>query len=102
MFGGTQLGGASFGLLQVIPIASGGFQTVALQVNPQLGTLIPNSNGVGTEFTFTFNRTLLTPIAIHQPLAHVDADGRAHGLSDAPDRHLIAVGDQSLFDRCPE
>lgn len=67
VFGGTQLSGASFGLLQVIPIASGGFQTVALQVNPQLGTLIPNSNGVGTEFTFTFSRTLLTPIQSTSP-----------------------------------
>ncbi len=67
VFGGTNIGGASFGLLQVIPIASGGFQTVALQVNPQLGTLIPNNNGTGSEFTFTFNRTLLTPIATTSP-----------------------------------
>jgi len=62
IFGGTQVGGASFGLLQVIPIASGGFQTVALQVNPQLGTLNANSSGGGNQFTFTFNRTLLTPL----------------------------------------
>lgn len=67
VFGGTQLAGASFGLLQVIPIASGGYQTVALQVNPQLGSLIPNSNGVGTEFTFTFSRTLLTPLMTTSP-----------------------------------
>ncbi|HEV8022633.1 MAG TPA: hypothetical protein VGP41_15270 [Candidatus Lustribacter sp.] len=67
VFGGTQLSGASFGLLQVIPIASGGFQTVALQVNPQLGTLIPNSNGTGNQFTFTFNRTLLTPLQTTSP-----------------------------------
>lgn len=67
VFGGTQVGGASFGLLQVIPIASGGFQTVALQVNPQLGILNPNSNGSGNEFTFTFNRTLLTPLTTTSP-----------------------------------
>ncbi len=29
VFGGTQVGGASFALLQVIPIGSGGFTTVA-------------------------------------------------------------------------
>jgi hypothetical protein len=67
IFGGTQVGGASFGLLQVIPIASGGFQTVQLQVNPQLGTLNANSNGTGNEFTFTFNRTLLTPLSNASP-----------------------------------
>lgn len=67
VFGGTQAGGASFGLLQVIPIASGGFQTVALQVNPQLGTLNANSSGQGNEFTFTFNRLLLTPLANASP-----------------------------------
>jgi hypothetical protein len=67
IFGGTQVGGASFGLLQVIPIASGGFQTVQLQVNPQLGTLNANSNGTGNEFTFTFNRQLLTPLASASP-----------------------------------
>jgi hypothetical protein len=67
IFGGTQAGGASFGLLQVIPIASGGFQTVALQVNPQLGVLNANSTGNGNEFTFTFNRTLLTPQTLTSP-----------------------------------
>ncbi len=67
IFGGTQAGGASFGLLQVIPIASGGFQTVVLQVNPQLGIFNANSTGAGNEFTFTFNRTLLTPLATTSP-----------------------------------
>lgn len=67
VFGGTQVGGASFGLLQVIPIASGGYQTVALQVNPQLGTLNPNANGTGSQFTFTFNRSLLTPLTTTSP-----------------------------------
>jgi hypothetical protein len=67
VFGGTQTGGASFGLLQVIPIASGGFQTVALQVNPQLGVLNANSSGSSNEFTFTFNRTLLTPLQSTSP-----------------------------------
>jgi hypothetical protein len=67
VFGGSQAGGASFGLLQVIPIASGGFQTVALQVNPQLGFLNANSDGTGNQFTFTFNRLLLTPLASTSP-----------------------------------
>jgi hypothetical protein len=67
IFGGTQVGGASFGLLQVIPIASGGFQTVALQVNPSLGLLNPNSSGSNNEFTFTFNRLLLTPLSSTSP-----------------------------------
>jgi len=67
VFGGTQVGGASFGLLQVIPIASGGYQTVALQVNPQLGTLNPNSSGSGNQFTFLFNRSLLTPLTTTSP-----------------------------------
>ena len=67
VFGGTQVGGAAFGLLQVIPIASGGFQTVALQVNPQLATLNANSSGQGNEFTFTFNRLLLTPLQSSSP-----------------------------------
>jgi hypothetical protein len=67
VFGGTQVSGASFGLLQVIPIASGGFQTVALQVNPSLGLLNANSSGSGNEFTFSFNRLLLTPLANTSP-----------------------------------
>jgi hypothetical protein len=67
VFGGTQVGGASFGLLQVIPIASGGYQTVALQVNPQLGILNPNSSGSGNQFTFTFSRSLLTPLTTTSP-----------------------------------
>jgi hypothetical protein len=65
--GGTQFGGASFGLLQVIPIASGGFSTVQLQINPQLGTLNANSNGTGNEFTFTFSRALITPLTSATP-----------------------------------
>jgi hypothetical protein len=67
VFGGTQVGGASFGLLQVIPIASGGYSTVVLQVNPQLGTLNPNASGTGNQFTFTFNRSLLTPLTSTSP-----------------------------------
>ena len=68
IFGGTQLAGASYGLLQVIPIASGGFQTVALQINPQFVTAFnQNSSGTGNEFTFTFNRLLLTPLQTTSP-----------------------------------
>jgi hypothetical protein len=68
IFGGSQVGGAAYGLLQVIPIASGGFQTVALQINPQFVTAFnANSSGTGNEFTFTFNRFLLTPITSASP-----------------------------------
>ena len=68
VFGGTQVGGASFGLLQVIPIASGGFQTVGLQPAPQYVTSFnANSSGQGNEFTFTFNRLLLTPLQNASP-----------------------------------
>jgi hypothetical protein len=68
IFGGSQVGGASFGLLQVIPIASGGFQTVALQPLPQFVTSFnANSSGQGNEFTFTFNRLLLTPLQSTSP-----------------------------------
>ena len=68
IFGGTQTGGAQYGLLQVIPIASGGFQTVALQINPQFVTNFnANSSGSGNEFTFTFNRLLLTPLQTASP-----------------------------------
>jgi hypothetical protein len=68
VFGGSQVGGASFGLLQVIPIASGGFQTVALQPAPQYVTSFnANSSGQGNEFTFTFNRLLLTPLQSTSP-----------------------------------
>ncbi len=42
-----------------------------LQVNPQLGTLNANSNGLGNEFTFTFNR-----FAHHAP-AKRDTDSGA-------------------------
>jgi hypothetical protein len=68
IFGGSQVGGASFGLLQVIPIASGGFQTVVLQPAPQFVTSFnANSSGQGNEFTFTFNRLLLTPLQSTSP-----------------------------------
>ena len=67
-FGGTALSGAGFSLFQVIPLASGGFQTVALQSPPQFVTSFnANSNGLGNEFTFTFNRFLLTPLQSTSP-----------------------------------
>jgi hypothetical protein len=68
VFGGTTLG-AQVVLLQVVPTGStNGFQTVALQVNPQFVTAFnANSSGTGNEFTFTFNRLLLTPLASASP-----------------------------------
>jgi hypothetical protein len=63
VFGGTQAGGAAYSVLQVIPIASGGYQTVILPQAPQFVTSFnANSSGQGNEFTFTFNRLLLTPL----------------------------------------
>lgn len=67
-FGGSQVGGAQYALYQVIPIASGGFQTVQLQIAPQyVQNFNANSSGTGNEFTFTFNRLLLTPLAASSP-----------------------------------
>ena len=68
VFGGTTLG-AQVALLQVVPTGTtNGFQTVALQLNPQFVTAFnANSSGTGNEFTFTFNRLLLTPLASASP-----------------------------------
>jgi hypothetical protein len=68
VFGGTTLG-AQVALLQVIPTGTtNGFQTVVLQLNPQFVTAFnANSSGQGNEFTFTFNRLLLTPLAAASP-----------------------------------
>ncbi len=68
VFGGTQAGGAAYTLLQVIPIASGGYQTVILPPAPQFVTSFnANSSGTGNEFTFTFNRLLLSPLQNASP-----------------------------------
>ena len=68
VFGGTQAGGAAYSVLQVIPIASGGYQTVPLPQAPQYVTgFNVNSSGRGNEFTFTFNRFLLTPLQSASP-----------------------------------
>jgi hypothetical protein len=68
IFGGTTLG-AQVALLQVVPTGtSNGFTTVPLQINPQFVTAFnANSSGTGNEFTYTFNRLLLTPLTSASP-----------------------------------
>ncbi len=68
-FGGTQISGAQYIVFQVVNSGtSAGFQTVALVPQPQYVTSFnPNSSGTGNEFTFTFNRLLLTPLASGTP-----------------------------------
>jgi hypothetical protein len=69
VFGGTAAAGAAYALLQVVNSGtSSGFQTVSLGINPAFITNFnANSSGTGNEFTFTFNRDLLTPITTSSP-----------------------------------
>ena len=71
IFGGTNVGGASYQLLQIVPSGtSAGYQQISVPIQQQYVTNFnPNSNGTNTEFTFTFNRLLLTPIATPSPSA---------------------------------
>jgi hypothetical protein len=68
VFGGTTLG-AQVALLQIVATGtSNGFTTVPLQINPQFVTSFnANSSGTGNEFTYTFNRLLLTPLTSASP-----------------------------------
>ena len=69
MFGGTAAAGAAYTVLQVENSGtSQGFQTISLGINPAYITNFnANSSGTGNEFTFTFNRLLLTPITTASP-----------------------------------
>jgi hypothetical protein len=79
IFGGTNVGGASYQLLQVVPTGnSAGYQQIQVPIQTQFVTNFnPNSNGTGNEFTFTFNRSLLTPIATPSPTAAPTAGATA-------------------------
>lgn len=69
IFGGTSVGGCSYQLVQIVPSGtSAGYQQLADPIQQQFVTNFnPNSNGTGNEFTFTFNRLLLAPIATPAP-----------------------------------
>jgi hypothetical protein len=69
VFGGTSQAGAAYAVYQVVNSGtSAGFQTVQLPQAPQYVTSFnANSSGTGNEFTFTFNRLLLTPLAGSTP-----------------------------------
>jgi hypothetical protein len=69
VFGGTAAAGAAYTVLQVETTGtSQGYQTISLGINPAYITNFnPNSSGTGNEFTFTFNRLLLTPIVTASP-----------------------------------
>jgi hypothetical protein len=69
VFGGTQTAGAAYAVFQVVNSGtSAGFTTVQLPQAPQYVTSFnPNSSGTGNQFTFTFNRLLLTPLVSASP-----------------------------------
>ena len=71
IFGGTNVGGASYQVLQILPTgtASGYTQLQVPILTQYVTNFNPNSNGTGNEFTFTFNRFLLTPISTPAPTA---------------------------------
>jgi hypothetical protein len=64
VFGGTSVSGASYQLLQVISTGtSAGYTTRQYPIAPQfVSNFNPNSDGIGNEFTFTFNRFLLLTV----------------------------------------
>jgi hypothetical protein len=68
IFGGTQASGAAYAVAQVVNSGSGGFTSVVLPQAPQYVTNFnPNSSGNNNEFTFTFNRFLLSPLQSATP-----------------------------------
>jgi hypothetical protein len=68
IFGGTQVSGAAYAVSEVVNSSSGGFTSVILPQAPQYVTSFnPNSSGSNNEFTFTFNRFLLTPLPSTNP-----------------------------------
>jgi hypothetical protein len=67
-FGGTQVSGAAYAVYQIVNSGSGGYTAVLLPQAPQFITNFnQNSSGSSNEFTFTFNRLLLTPLANVSP-----------------------------------
>jgi hypothetical protein len=76
IFGGTNIAGASYALLQIFPNGtSSGYSQISIPVQTQFITNFnPNSNGIGNEFTFTFNRQWLNvpnPVATASPVPPV-------------------------------
>jgi hypothetical protein len=69
IFGGTNVGGASYQVLQIVPTGTAaGYQQLQVPILTQYVTNFnPNSNGTNNEFTFTFNRALLTPLVTPSP-----------------------------------
>lgn len=73
IFGGTNIGGASYALLQIFPTGtSSGYTQISIPVQTQFITNFnPNSSGTGNELTFTFNRLWLNipnPVASPSPV----------------------------------
>ena len=67
VFGGTAITGAAYELLQIIPNGSG-FTAQGINIVPTLVTNFnPNSSGQNNEFTFSFNRLLLSPLQTTTP-----------------------------------
>lgn len=64
VFGGNGVTGAQYQLLQVISTgSSAGFTTRAIPINPlYVSSFNANSNSLGTQFTFVFNRQLLLTV----------------------------------------
>jgi len=71
IFGGTSVGGAAYQVIQIVAngtSTNGGYQQISVPTQPQFVTNFnPNSNGTGNEFTFTFNRLLLSPLVTPSP-----------------------------------
>lgn len=64
---GNSAGGATYSLQQIYQNA-GNYSVVPLTIPPQYVTLFnPDSDGTNNEFTFTFNRALITPFITPSP-----------------------------------
>jgi len=94
IFGGTSVGGASYQVLQILPTgtASGYTQLQVPILTQYVTNFNPNSNGAGTEFTFTFNRFLLTPISTPAPGATPVA-----GATASPVNGVATLWDLNFF-----
>ena len=97
IFGGTNIGGASYALLQIFPNGtSTGYSTLSIPVQTQFITNFnPNSSGTGNEFTFTFNRQWLN---IPNPLASASPSPAPSGPTPTPaPGPTLAPGQSTLW-----